>query len=335
MYTHGPGSNIVPRSLSAITAIAPGRPSEVRVVPSIGSTAMSIAGAEPSPISSPLNSIGASSFSPSPITTTPSIATRVEDDAHRLDGGAVGRDLVAAAHPAAARERGGLGGPHELHREVAIRALLSLHRFPSPPCRWSGDPSRAVGRREGPCTNGTVGACGRKRSHRRGGSRGKSRRKGCAGHGRGVGHRARVRRALRAGGRACRRPRRRRAERRHRRARRRARRVVPGGRRARRGRGRGRGERRGRGARTARRGGHRGRRRGRRCRRTCVDRDEWQRVLDINLTGTFLVCKHAIARDARAGRRSTASGAASSRSRASKGSKAPRAGARTTRRRAA
>src|SRR5204863_5524200 len=25
-----------------------------------------------------------------------------------------------------------------------------------------------------------------------------------------------------------------------------------------------------------------------------VDRDEWQRVLDINLTGTFLVCKHAI-----------------------------------------
>ena len=27
-----------------------------------------------------------------------------------------------------------------------------------------------------------------------------------------------------------------------------------------------------------------------------VDRDEWQRVLDVNLTGTFLVCKHAIAR---------------------------------------
>ena len=75
MYTHGPGSNMVPRSLSAITAIAPGRPSDVSVVPSIGSTAMSIAGAEPSPISSPLNSIGASSFSPSPITTTPSIAT--------------------------------------------------------------------------------------------------------------------------------------------------------------------------------------------------------------------------------------------------------------------
>ena len=27
-----------------------------------------------------------------------------------------------------------------------------------------------------------------------------------------------------------------------------------------------------------------------------VDRDEWQRVIDVNLTGTFLVCKHAIAR---------------------------------------
>ncbi len=27
-----------------------------------------------------------------------------------------------------------------------------------------------------------------------------------------------------------------------------------------------------------------------------VDRDDWQRVIDINLTGTFLVCKHAIAR---------------------------------------
>jgi NAD(P)-dependent dehydrogenase (short-subunit alcohol dehydrogenase family) len=26
-----------------------------------------------------------------------------------------------------------------------------------------------------------------------------------------------------------------------------------------------------------------------------VDRDDWQRVLDVNLTGTFLVCKHAIA----------------------------------------
>jgi NAD(P)-dependent dehydrogenase (short-subunit alcohol dehydrogenase family) len=27
-----------------------------------------------------------------------------------------------------------------------------------------------------------------------------------------------------------------------------------------------------------------------------VEREEWQRVIDVNLTGTFLVCKHAIAR---------------------------------------
>src|SRR5436190_16415769 len=26
-----------------------------------------------------------------------------------------------------------------------------------------------------------------------------------------------------------------------------------------------------------------------------LDRDEWQRVIDVNLTGTYLVCKHAIA----------------------------------------
>ncbi len=52
----------------------------------------------------------------------------VEDDAHRLDGRAVGGDLVAPTHPAAARECGGLGGAHEFHREVAIRALLCLHR---------------------------------------------------------------------------------------------------------------------------------------------------------------------------------------------------------------
>src|SRR3954447_8756606 len=75
MYTHGPGLNMVPRSLMAITASAFPRPSEVSVVPSMGSTAMSTAGGVPSPICSPLKSIGASSFLPSPMTTMPSIAT--------------------------------------------------------------------------------------------------------------------------------------------------------------------------------------------------------------------------------------------------------------------
>src|ERR671935_2549847 len=75
MYTAAPGKNIVSRSATAITAIAFGWPFAVRRVPSSGSTATSTAGPLPSPTGSPLKSIGASSFSPSPITTTPSMAT--------------------------------------------------------------------------------------------------------------------------------------------------------------------------------------------------------------------------------------------------------------------
>ncbi len=75
MYRAAPGSNIEPRSETAMTEIAFGMPSAVSRVPSRGSTATSTSGPEPSPISSPLKSIGASSFSPSPITTTPRMAT--------------------------------------------------------------------------------------------------------------------------------------------------------------------------------------------------------------------------------------------------------------------
>ncbi len=56
-----------------MTASAEGMPWAASVVPSRGSTAMSTSGGEPSPMRSPLASIGASSFSPSPITTRPSI----------------------------------------------------------------------------------------------------------------------------------------------------------------------------------------------------------------------------------------------------------------------
>ena len=65
-----------------------------------------------------------------------------------------------------------------------------------------------------------------------------------------------------------------------------------------------------------------------------VERDEWQRVLDVNLTGTFLVCKHAIARMLEQEPIDGETRARSSRSRASKASKVRRAAARTTRRRA-
>src|SRR3954471_21068644 len=60
----------------ASTAIALGAPLAVMVVPSSGSRAMSIGGPEPwaAPTFSPMNSIGASSRSPSPITTVPSIS---------------------------------------------------------------------------------------------------------------------------------------------------------------------------------------------------------------------------------------------------------------------
>ena len=66
---------MVPRSETAMTASAPPRPCAVSVVPSMGSTAMSVNGGVPSPIFSPLNNIGAWSFSPSPMTTIPSMGT--------------------------------------------------------------------------------------------------------------------------------------------------------------------------------------------------------------------------------------------------------------------
>src|SRR6478672_9300376 len=66
---------MVPDSAAATTASAFGCPRATSSVPSSGSTATSTLTPEPVPIRSPLKSIGASSFSPSPITTTPSIST--------------------------------------------------------------------------------------------------------------------------------------------------------------------------------------------------------------------------------------------------------------------
>ena len=53
---------------------------------------------------------------------------RVEDEAHRVDRGAVGGELVAAADPAGRREGGRLGHPDELQGEVAIRLCLARRR---------------------------------------------------------------------------------------------------------------------------------------------------------------------------------------------------------------
>ena len=54
---------------------------------------------------------------------------RVEHEAHRVDGGAVGGQLVAAADPAGGGERRRLGDPDQLQREVAVG--LRLARSPS------------------------------------------------------------------------------------------------------------------------------------------------------------------------------------------------------------
>mmetsp|Transcript_6505 Transcript_6505/g.20219 ORF Transcript_6505/g.20219 Transcript_6505/m.20219 type:complete len:220 (-) Transcript_6505:89-748(-) len=74
MYITGPGSNNEPRFATAITAMAPLRPVAHSVVPSSGSTAISIS-VVPSPMRSPQYSIGASSLAPSPMTTTPVMGT--------------------------------------------------------------------------------------------------------------------------------------------------------------------------------------------------------------------------------------------------------------------
>ena len=80
-------------------------------------------GRVPSPTCSPLNSIGALSFSPSPITTTPAHRHRVDQLAHGVDGGAVAALLVAAADPAAGGHRRGLGDPDQVQGQVAVEIL--------------------------------------------------------------------------------------------------------------------------------------------------------------------------------------------------------------------
>jgi hypothetical protein len=57
-----------------MVAIAPGMSLAHKVVPSNGSTAISTRGPFPVPTFSPMNSIGASSRSPSPMTMVPTIA---------------------------------------------------------------------------------------------------------------------------------------------------------------------------------------------------------------------------------------------------------------------
>ena len=113
----------MPRSATASTAIALGMPLAVSVVPSIGSTATSHSGPVPSPTRSPLKSIGASSFSPSPMTTTPFIET-VETRVRMAFTAAPSAPFLSprpTQRPGG--HRGGLGDPDELQGEVAVGGL--------------------------------------------------------------------------------------------------------------------------------------------------------------------------------------------------------------------
>ena len=150
MYTHGPGSNIVPRGDSAITDSALGIPRAVSVVPSSGSTAMSTSGAEPSPIRSPLKSIGALSFSPSPITTVPSIVTlssmwRIASTAAASAASLSPRPIMRAAPSAAASVTRTSSSARFRSGVAELLTARRLHvRDPRPACQRAPlyDPAR-------------------------------------------------------------------------------------------------------------------------------------------------------------------------------------------------
>ncbi len=71
-----------PLGARAMVAIEPFRPLAQILVPSSGSTAISTAVPLPLPSSSPIYNIGASSISPSPMTTVPEIS--IESSARRM-----------------------------------------------------------------------------------------------------------------------------------------------------------------------------------------------------------------------------------------------------------
>ena len=112
-----------PRGAIAITARAPWPPSAVSRVPSTGSTATSMCGGLPLPTRSPLKSMGASSFSPSPMMTVPSRSTVLSTDTHGIDGCLVDVLLVASSLMTRCRHGGSLGDTSQLESEVAIGLL--------------------------------------------------------------------------------------------------------------------------------------------------------------------------------------------------------------------
>ena len=111
----------------AITAMAPPRPSAVSVVPSMGSTAMSTAGRIS--VADVLAVVEHRRLVLLALADDDDAVhgNRLEDDAHGVDGGAIGTLLVAPPHPAGGGQGGGLGDADELQGEVSIGGLRLRH----------------------------------------------------------------------------------------------------------------------------------------------------------------------------------------------------------------
>ncbi len=94
-----------------------------------------------------------------------------QDVVHPVDRGLVGSDLVAHAHEARSRQRGGLRGAHELEGEVAVRSAgrggaIGVASLCVPGAR--SEPARACGRR---AATSCPAACAAARSPRSAGRR--------------------------------------------------------------------------------------------------------------------------------------------------------------------
>ena len=116
----------------AMTEMALPRPRAVSVVPSTGSTAMSVSGGVPSPIA--LAVVEHRRFVLLALADDDDAVHRhgVEDGAHGVDGGAVGSVLVAPAHPPRRGQRRRLGDADELEGEVAVGKRHGAQTTPAP-----------------------------------------------------------------------------------------------------------------------------------------------------------------------------------------------------------
>src|SRR5271170_6153732 len=112
----------------ASVAMAPGMFLAQSVVPSSGSTAMSTFGPDLVPTFSPMNSIGASSISPSPMTTVPSIAKPASS--RRMASTAAWSDCFSAPRP---RRRAAATAARSVTRTISSDSAR-----PRICCRWPG-----------------------------------------------------------------------------------------------------------------------------------------------------------------------------------------------------